>query len=113
MLVAKQVASGVEAFCGMTRDPGFGPVLAVGRGGHDVEQLDRVSVTVTPLDLDAARELVREAGVDDPDDVVARTLVAVGALAVAHPEVEAVDVNPLVVGPAGTLAVDALVVVAV
>ncbi len=111
VLVAKQVAAGAEALCGMTRDPDFGPVLAVGRGGAEVEQLDSVVLSVAPIGLEDARELVAEAGLDDPDDVIARTLVAVGDLALAHPEIEAIDVNPLVTGPDGTLAVDALIVV--
>ncbi len=112
VLVARQVDAGAEAICGMTRDPHYGPVLAVGPGGVAVEELDRLTLTVAPVDLEAARQLVAEADVDDPDDVVASTLVALGRLALAHPEVESVDVNPLVLGPGGAVAVDALVVVA-
>jgi acetate---CoA ligase (ADP-forming) len=112
VLVAKQVATGPEALVGMTRDPDFGPVVAVGRGGAAVEQLDSVVLSLAPIDLDDARGLVREAGLDDPGDVIARTLAAVGDLALAHPEIAAIDVNPLVASPEGTVAVDALVVVA-
>ena len=101
MLVAKQVEPGPEALVGMTRDPDFGPVLVVGRGGSAVEQLDSVLATVAPLGLD-----------DDRDGVVARTLVAVSELSLAHPGIESVDVNPLVLTPDGTVAVDALIVVA-
>ncbi len=112
VLVAKQVAAGPEALVGMTRDPDFGPVLAVGRGGAAVEQLDSVVLSLAPVDLDGSRALVTEAGLDDPGDVIAHTLAAIGDLALAYPEIEAIDVNPLVVAPEGTVAVDALVVVA-
>ena len=112
VLVARQVETGPEALVGMTRDANFGPVLAVGRGGAAVEQLDSVVLSLAPIHLDDSRLLVREAGLDDPDDVIARTLAAIGDLALAHPEIEAIDVNPLVVAPEGTVAVDALVVVA-
>lgn len=112
VLVATQVESGIEVLCGMTRDPDYGPVLAVGARGRRVEELDRVAVSVPPLDIAMARELVLEAGVIDSSDGVASTLVALGRLALAYPEIESIDVNPLILAPAGPIAVDALVVVA-
>ncbi len=111
VLVARQVDPGVEVLCGMTRDPDFGPVLAVGRGGVAVEEHDSVSLSVAPLGPAAAARLVADAGVDDPSGVVAATLVTLGDLALAHPKVESVEVNPLIVSVSGTTAVDALVVV--
>ncbi len=111
VLVARQVDAADEAICGMTRDPDYGPVLAVGPGGVAVEELNRLTLTLAPLDLETAREVVVEAGVADVGDVVAATLVALGRLALRHPEIESVDVNPLVLGPGGSVAVDALVVV--
>ena len=110
VLVARQAEPGVEVLCGMTRDPDFGPILAVGRGGVAVEEIDSVSLSSAPLDRMSAERLVADAGIDDPHGVVAGTLVALGDLALAHPRIESVEVNPLIVGPSGTLAVDALVV---
>ena len=112
VLVAKQVEHGEEVLCGMTRDPDFGPVLAVGAGGREVESLGRVTLAVAPLDDEVAQALVDEASIADPAGVVASTLAALSRLALAHPEIESVDVNPLVVTPEATVAVDALVVVA-
>jgi acetyltransferase len=112
VLVARQVEPGPEVICGVTRDPDFGPILAVGRGGVAVEESDRLALSSAPIDLAGASALVAEAGVDDPGAVVARTLVALGELALAYPEVESVEVNPLIVTPAGAVAVDALLVVA-
>src|SRR5262245_31859814 len=112
VLVARQAEPGEEVLCGMTRDPDFGPVLAVGVGGAAVESANRVAVSVAPLDLELAERLVEEADVTDPSGVVAHTLVALSRLALAHPEIESVDVNPLIVTPERTVAVDALLVVA-
>jgi acetate---CoA ligase (ADP-forming) len=111
VLVAKQLEPGDEVFCGMTRDPDYGPVLAVGAGGSAVEKVGRVTLSVAPLDADAARSLVADAGIEDPSEIVAQTLVALARLAAAHPEVESADVNPLILTSTGAVAVDALVVV--
>jgi succinyl-CoA synthetase beta subunit len=94
----------------MTRDPDFGPILAVGRGGIEVEELDSVRVSSAPLGADSAAALVAAAGVDDPHGVVARTLVALGDLALANPRIASVEINPLIVTVSATTAVDALVV---
>ena len=112
VLVARQVERGPEVICGVTRDPDFGPILAVGQGGVAVEESDHLMLSSAPVDLAGARALVAEAGVGDPGDVVAQTLVALSELALAYPEVESVEVNPLIVGATGAVAVDALLVVA-
>jgi hypothetical protein len=95
----------------MTRDPDFGPVLAVGTGGAAVEETDHLALAAAPLDVSAAARLVTEAGVDDRHGVAAATLAAIGDLALANPRIESVEVNPLIVGASGSTAVDALVIV--
>ena len=117
VLVAEQVPAGPEAFCGLTRDPDYGPVLAVGLGGVAVEALSLVATTLAPLDLETAWLLVHDApglarvASGAAIETLATVLVALGRLAVEHPEVEAVDVNPLILGSDGAVAVDALVVI--
>ena len=116
MLVARQVPPGAEALCGLVRDPLYGPLLTVGIGGAAVEALSLASVALAPLDRVAALDLVDETpglAVASPAarEALAATLVALGQLALDHPEVAEVDVNPLILGPDGGTAVDALVVV--
>ena len=110
VLVARQIEPGDEVLCGMTRDREFGPILAVGRGGIAVEELDRVALSTAPLDSAGAALLVAEAGIEDRHGVVAATLVALGDLGLAYPDIESVEINPLIVGSDDTVAVDALVV---
>lgn len=111
VLVARQVEPGAEVLCGMSRDPDFGPILAVGRGGVAVEETDAVVLASAPLDRESAAQLVTEAGLDDPAGTVAATLAALSALALSEPRIESVEVNPLIVGTSRTTAVDALVIV--
>jgi acyl-CoA synthetase (NDP forming) len=115
VLVARQETGGAEAFCGMTRDPDFGPVLAVGPGGRAVEALSLAAVSLAPLGEEEARALVADAPGLEPSEAACEalvaTLVALGRIAVDHSEISAVDVNPLILSADGAVAVDALVVV--
>ncbi|MGH2927181.1 MAG: acetate--CoA ligase family protein, partial [Solirubrobacteraceae bacterium] len=86
----------------------YGPVLAVGRGGAGVEAT-RPVLCLAPVDRGTARELVREADLPDGADGLADVLVALGRLACEEPRIVAVDINPLILGPDGAVAVDALV----
>lgn len=118
VLVARQVPAGVEAFCGMTRDPDYGRVLAVGLGGRVIEALSLAAVALAPVHLEQARALVAEApglsGLATPEalEQLAGIVVAIGRLAVDHPAVQAIDVNPVILSDQGAVAVDALVDVA-
>lgn len=110
VLVARQLAPGLEAFVGMTRDPAFGPILAVGRGGVEIESVDQSVSVAAPVDLESARLLVSEAGFTAGVDDLAAALVAVSRLATTHPEIVEIDVNPLLVDGDRATAVDALIV---
>jgi hypothetical protein len=117
VLVAAQLRGGIEVFCGMTRDPDVGPVLAVGLGGVAVEHMPGAKSCVAPITLEEARRLVSDSTAisralsPQALDAVAGVLVALGRIALEHPEISAVDVNPLIAGEHGAVAVDALVVV--
>jgi acyl-CoA synthetase (NDP forming) len=115
------VSTGVELIVGAVRDPRFGPVVTVGLGGIFTEVLGDTASAIAPISADAARELLlslrgaplllgargrRPADLDAVAEVVAR----VSVLAAAHPELVELELNPLLAGPAGALALDARVV---
>jgi acetyltransferase len=115
VIVAEQVAGGVEVLRGAVRDGGHGVVIAVGVGGGAAEALDLVAAALAPLDLGGAERLVRAVPalgrlLGAPSPALLAAVVALGDLAAAHPEIEAIDVNPLLVRPDGVVALDALVV---
>jgi len=117
VLVARQVPPGPELMCGMHRDQSFGPVIALGAGGALAEMAELSCFALAPLSRATAEELI--AGVrwltrlldDVAHEQVVAALLSLSQLAVEHEEIEAIDVNPFVVGSKGIVAVDALVVV--
>jgi acetate---CoA ligase (ADP-forming) len=120
--VASMAPPGVELALGTVRDPQFGPLVLVAGGGVLVEVLRDRRMALPPLDEPRAGRLVDRLAVRSlldgvrgrpPADVgaIVRALVRLSALALdLGDRIEALDVNPLVCGPDGCLAVDALVV---
>ncbi len=121
--VYEMVGEAVEMIVGMRRDPVFGPVLLLGMGGVFAEILDDKILRVAPLSegesAAMARELKGFALLDGargrpPVDIAALAdiLERLAALALAVPEIEEIDINPLMLLPRGqgARAADALVV---
>jgi acetate---CoA ligase (ADP-forming) len=124
VLVAAMAGPGVELALGVVADPQFGPLVMVAAGGVLVEVLRDRRFALPPLDhrqalglLDrlAVRPLlegVRGAAPADLD-AVADAVARLSTLAVdLGPALAALDVNPLIAGPDGCVAVDALAVAA-
>jgi acetate---CoA ligase (ADP-forming) len=120
--VAAMAPRGVELSLGVVRDPQFGPLCMVGAGGVLIEVLRDRRFALPPLDRARARRLIDRLSIRPllngvrgapPADVdaVAEALVALSALALDLGDaIDALDVNPLIAGPDGCVAVDALVV---
>jgi acyl-CoA synthetase (NDP forming) len=120
VLVMSQVAGGREVLLGARRDPSFGPVVAFGAGGVETEVQADVSLRVAPVSRAMARELVSEtrlgrilAGIrgQPPADLeaAAQALTALSRLLLEFPQIQEVDLNPVVLFPGqpGLLALDA------
>jgi acetate---CoA ligase (ADP-forming) len=117
-VVQRMVTDGVEMFVGMTHDPVFGPVLAVGAGGTAVELTKDIAVRITPItDLDA-NEMVRELatfplldgyrGAPKTDiGAIEHVLLGLSALVEDHPAILEMDLNPVMALVDGAVVVDA------
>jgi acetyltransferase len=118
--VQEMVVGGKEVILGMTRDPQFGPLLMFGLGGIYVEILKDVAFRVAPIGPDEAEAMIREIrsfpllrGVrgEKASDLAAivNALCRMSQLCVDFPEILELDVNPLLVKPAGegAVAIDA------
>ena len=115
------VAAGAELIAGCLNDARFGPIVLVGLGGVYAELLDDTAVALAPVDPAQAEELISSlrgapilAGARGrpPLDVAAAAdaLAALSRLAASRPDLAEIEINPLLVGPKGALALDARVV---
>lgn len=122
VLVAPMRSGGLELFVGCTRDPQWGPAIAVGLGGVWVEVLQDVVLRPLPVDaaevkrmlteLRGARMLQGIRGTPPADlDTLAAAIARIGDAAVAlGDDLEALEVNPLWVRGSDVEALDALAV---
>lgn len=120
--VASMAPPGVEVALGIVRDPQFGPLVLVAAGGVLVELLHDRRLALPPLDEARARSMIdRLKARPLLDGVRGAPAVDVGALAravvglswLAHDLgdlIAGLDANPVICGPGGCLAVDALVI---
>ena len=119
--VSPMRTGGTELLAGVTVDPSFGPVLAVGLGGIWVEVLGDVSLRVLPVTpAEAGRmlgelrgaPLLRGARGTEPADVdaLARVICAIGDAALSlGGSLRALEVNPLWVSGDQVEALDVLI----
>jgi len=120
VLVCESVPAGTELAVGIARDPDLGPLIVVGAGGVLVELLADRAVALPPVDERTARQMVAGLRVArllagargaPPADLAAVVRAIVGVSAVAAElggQLAALDVNPLICGPGGAVAVDVL-----
>jgi acyl-CoA synthetase (NDP forming) len=122
VLVSELVTGGTETVVGITHDELFGPTVMLGLGGIFVEVLRDVTFRVPPFnraealgmvnDLRGSALLTGARGRPAADlGALVNVIMRVQRLAVdLSGEVGELDINPLVVGPKGAVALDALVV---
>ena len=113
---------GVEMVMGMVSDPSFGPIVMLGAGGVFVEIMKDVCAILPPFGPDVARREIEKLKIRPLlDGARGRPAVDIDALAdtlsrfsamvyVLRSSLKEIDVNPLIAGPDGCIAVDALVV---
>ena len=122
-VIVQQMGSGtVEMVIGLRRDPGFGPVVMVGMGGILIEvQKDVVFNRAPVTETEAARMLEKLKGKVMLDGVrgapavdrkaLCQMISAVSRFGAASADwLEELDLNPVLAGPDGVIAVDCLLI---
>jgi acetyltransferase len=123
VLIEASAPKGQEVIVGMRRDPNFGPLMMFGLGGIYVELFGDVAFRVAPLTAADAREMIEKtrAGrlltgfrgqVHADLDAVVDAILRLSQLALDFPQIEEMEINPLLVLPKGqgALALDGRVI---
>jgi len=108
----------VEVILGSKKDPVFGPVLVYGLGGIYTELFKDVAFRIAPVNRTQALAMIQETrsyqlllgfrGKPPLDlEALVNSLLKLGQMVVNHPEIQELDINPLLVMPKGVLALDA------
>ncbi len=112
VLVVKMAPAGQEVILGMNRYPGFGPLLMFGFGGIFVEVFKDVTFRLAPIGRNEARRMLNAVravkllkgfrGTPAADtEAIEQALVRLSDLAMHHPEIVELDINPMLAHPQG------------
>jgi acetate---CoA ligase (ADP-forming) len=121
VLVQRMARKGVELILGAKRDPQFGSMVLVGTGGVQAELWRDVALDLAPVTPERAEAMLRSLkgfplldgfrGAEKADvRAVSAAVAAFSSLvAAAGDRIAEAEINPLIAGPWGCLAVDGLV----
>jgi acyl-CoA synthetase (NDP forming) len=118
VLVQQMVPKGVEMIVGAVHDPSFGPLVACGTGGVLVDVLADASFRLHPLTASDAGEMIDELrgarllrgyrGAPPADEAALRdVLLRISSLIELAPEIQELDLNPVIVKASGAVVADA------
>jgi acetyltransferase len=121
VLVSPMAAEGVEVIIGTKIDDQFGPVIMYGLGGVMVEILKDVAFRVLPLSQTDARKMIEETksnpildgarGTPALDKKALRKLLMLCSdIVESYPQIEEMDLNPVIVHEKGVSVVDARII---
>lgn len=111
-----------ELMIGVVRDKVFGPVIAFGLGGSLIEVLRDRAVALPPLNIFLAKELIGKTkaskllgdfrGKPPVDmDLLIHILLQVSDLILALPQIQEMDINPLLIDDKEAVGVDVRIVI--
>ncbi|MGP3668182.1 MAG: acetate--CoA ligase family protein [Candidatus Bathyarchaeota archaeon] len=123
VIVQEMAQPSTEVIVGLIKDQQFGPTVMFGLGGVFVEILKDVSFRVCPITELDAKEMISEIkgypilkgyrNLPPADiDAIVKILLNVSDMAMNHPEISEMDLNPILVYEKGAKVVDARVILA-
>lgn len=110
--ITRQIPKGEEVILGVKRDPSFGPVIMFGLGGIFVEIFKDISFRVAPVTREEILEMIKQVkaykiltgarGRSHKDvESIVDAILKLSQLALDHPQISELDINPLIVQEEG------------
>ena len=117
-ILIQKMSSGTELFVGIKKEEGFGHLIMCGMGGIFIEILKDVSVGLAPIGLKEAETMIQSLksykiikghrGKDGINELLFTEIIArISQLTLIAPEIEEMDLNPLLGTKDSIIAVDA------
>ncbi len=121
VLISPMAAKGVEVIIGTKVDDQFGPIIMYGLGGILVEILKDVSFRVLPISHSSARKMIEETksapildgvrgGAPSDKKALVKLLMICSELIESYPDIQEMDLNPVIVHEKGISIVDARII---
>lgn len=114
--IQDQVHGQDELALGIVTDTDFGPVIMLGRGGVDIEEIEDITFRSIPVHQSTAERMIEsletinvQSLTSTQHDSVVDNILALSDAYTNNPWITEVDVNPLIITEEGSVAVDALV----
>ena len=112
----------VELILGIKKDPVFGTVILVGMGGITAELFNDNRLEFPPLNEQLAMQMLKSLKIyplligyrgsrRKHVEKLVEVLIRLSYLAADYPEIEELDINPLIVTPEHVIALDATIIV--
>jgi len=123
ILVQQQIDGSIELIVGFLRDPQFGPCVMLGLGGILAEALKDTAFAVAPISRKDAFHMIDQIRAQNVlngfrnsipvnREVLSDILIRIGELGLACPQIQEIDINPLIVCNGSPIAVDASIILA-
>lgn len=121
-VLVQKVESGREVIIGLKRDATFGSIIVFGLGGIFTETLKDTVMRIAPVSKDEAFKMMQEIkgfkilqGLRGEKpvnfDMLAEIVVKLSKLAIDHPEIKEIDLNPVICSNNSATIVDARIMV--
>ena len=112
-VLVQEMAQGQEIIIGLEKTREFDLVIMVGAGGTDVEKIKDVSFRVLPIKRKDAEEMISELKISSKlknTQLIIKNLLKLAELGKKFPNIQELDINPLIVNKKQAIVVDARMV---